>query len=246
MGISKQRTAYRAPLEPGKEWITLLQLQVFFSSRWYYSHRSTQTTDLSGLTLEGSASDAQIYNESELKEKLEKVTLGLPDPDVLPTDNEPTPYYFIADDAFGMREQLLKPYPIRGLTRDERIFNYRLSRARRAVGNAFGILANRFGIMHTTMFHHPAHVRVIIQACLMLHNLMRTRFQDIQEGLVDREMADHRLVPGEWRHGRNMLDVHAPRGHNVANLAGKRLRHIVKHLCNSPAGSVAWQERMVT
>ena len=43
-----------------------------------------------------------------------------------------------------------------------------------------------------------------------------------------------------------MFDVQAPRGHNVANLAGKRLRYLVKHLCNSPAGSVAWQERMVT
>ena len=107
-----------------------------FFSRWYYSHWWTQTTNLSGLTLEaikGSASDAQIYNESELKEKLEKVTLGFPDPDVLPNDNEPTPYYFIGDDAFGLREHLLKPYSLRGLTRDELIFNYRLSRARRVV-----------------------------------------------------------------------------------------------------------------
>ena len=76
----------------------------------------------------------------------------------------------------------------------------------------------------------------------MMHTLMRTRFQDMQEGLVDREMADHRLVHSEWRHGGNMLDVQAPRGHNVANLAGKRLRHRVKHWCNSPT----WQERMVT
>ena len=39
-----------------------------------------------------------------------------------------------------------------------------------------------------------------------------------------------------------MLEVQAPRGHNVANLAGKRLRHLVKHWCNSPT----WQKRMVT
>ena len=76
----------------------------------------------------------------------------------------------------------------------------------------------------------------------MLHNLMRTRFQDMQDGLVHREMAGHRLVPGEWRHGRNMLDEQAPRGYNVDNLAGKRLRHLVKHWCNYPA----WQERIVT
>ena len=206
------------------------------------AHSKLIWADIGG---KGSAADAQIYNESELKENLEKVTLGLQDPDVLPNDNEPTPYYFIGDDAFGLREHILKPYSLRGLTRDERIFNYRLSRARRVVENGFGILANRFGIMHTTMFHHPAHVRVIIQAGLMLHNLMRTRFQDMQECLVDREMADHRLIPGEWRHGRNMIDIQAPRGHNGANMAGKRLRHLVKHWCNSPAGSGAWQERMV-
>ena len=43
-----------------------------------------------------------------------------------------------------------------------------------------------------------------------------------------------------------MIDVQAPRGYNVANLAGKRLRHLVKHVCNSLVGSVAWQERTVT
>ena len=76
----------------------------------------------------------------------------------------------------------------------------------------------------------------------MLHNLMRTRFQDMQDGLVDREMAGHRLVHGDLRHGRNMLDEQSPMGHNVDNLEGKRLRHLVKHWCNYPA----WQEWIVT
>lgn len=72
----------------------------------------------------GSASDAQIYNQSELKEVLEAGTLGLPHPDPLSDDNEPVPYYFIGDDAFGLKGHLLKPYALRGLTHDERIFNY--------------------------------------------------------------------------------------------------------------------------
>ena len=84
-----------------------------------------QTTDSFGLT---------IYNESELKEALETGTLGLPDPDPLRNDNELAPYYFIGEDAFGLREHLLKPYALRGLTHDERIFNYRSSRARSISG----------------------------------------------------------------------------------------------------------------
>lgn len=92
----------------------------------------------------GSASDAQIYNDSELRECAEDGTLGFPDPEHIPNDYQDVPYYFIGDDAFALRPTMMKPYSHRGLTNDERVFNYRLSRARRVVENSFGILANRF------------------------------------------------------------------------------------------------------
>ena len=78
----------------------------------------------------GSASGAQIYNESELKEAIEDGSIGFPDPDPLPNDTENVPYFFLSDDAFGLRPAMMKPYSHRGLSRQERIFNYRLSRAR--------------------------------------------------------------------------------------------------------------------
>ncbi|XP_050724603.1 uncharacterized protein LOC127002564 [Eriocheir sinensis] len=66
------------------------------------------------------------------------------------TDGKKCDYFFVGDDAFALRHYMMKPYPLRSLTVDERIYNYRLSRARRTIENAFGIMANRFRV-----FTHP-------------------------------------------------------------------------------------------
>lgn len=138
-----------------------------------------------------------------------------------------------------------KPYSHRALSQEERIFNYRLSRARRVVENAFGILANRFQVLMSTMQHHPATVRLIATCCLVLHNLMRTRYPRMHHRLLDHENIDRNLVPGEWRGGRQMRDCQCVQGPNRDNREGKKLRNLLKHWVNSEAGSVPWQDTMV-
>jgi hypothetical protein len=39
------------------------------------------------------------------------------------------PYVFIGDEAFSLRNNFLKPYNVKQLTRERNIFNYRLSPA---------------------------------------------------------------------------------------------------------------------
>ena len=56
----------------------------------------------------GAASDVQIHN-SELKELAEGGALGLLFPDPLPNDFRDVPYFFVGDDAFTLRETLVKP-----------------------------------------------------------------------------------------------------------------------------------------
>ncbi|XP_059894370.1 uncharacterized protein LOC132447556 [Gadus macrocephalus] len=49
-----------------------------------------------------------------------------------------------SDEAFPLRTDLMRPFPGRILPRERRVFNYRLSRARLVVENAFGILSSQW------------------------------------------------------------------------------------------------------
>ncbi|CAI6352960.1 unnamed protein product [Macrosiphum euphorbiae] len=84
----------------------------------------------------------------------------------------------------------LRPYPGRGLTNTRRIFNYRLSRARRTVECAFGVLSNKWRVLHTPLLVEPDFADDIIKACCILHNFVRKRdgynFEDMDTSyLVD-------------------------------------------------------------
>ncbi|WAQ95270.1 hypothetical protein MAR_027960 [Mya arenaria] len=115
----------------------------------------------------------------------------------------------VGDDAFPLRQYMLKPYPHRHLARDERFFNYRCSRARRVVENAFGILANRFRRLLTTLEMRPSTVTKTVMACMTLHNLMRTRHPNIQNADLDREDEQGQFIPGAWRDQAVLEDVQA-------------------------------------
>lgn len=51
----------------------------------------------------GSASDVQLFNYSELRTLIEENNLSMPSPDPLPNDDKFTPYFMIGDDAFPLR-----------------------------------------------------------------------------------------------------------------------------------------------
>jgi len=152
----------------------------------------------------GAGSDGGVFAETSLREGLEDDSIGLPPPEPLPGDEQgtPVPYFMVGDDAFPLRSWLMKPLPLRNMTKEQRIFNYRLSRARRVVENAFGVLANRFRCLLTTMPQKPKIVEAIVLACCCLHNLMRIRYPAAQNVMMDQEdRVTHAFVPGNWREG---------------------------------------------
>lgn len=96
------------------------------------------------VSVSGSLPDSSIFRNSKLGIALEKKSLNLPLPKELPGTNDKIPYFFVGDEAFPLRPDLMRPYSKKGIkSNTERIYNYRLSRARRIIENSFGILSSR-------------------------------------------------------------------------------------------------------
>ena len=183
----------------------------------------------------GSCSDAQIFNASQLKEMIEDETLGLPQACPIIQGQRDVSYFILADDAFTLKKWLLKPYSRRGLTRQERIANYRISRARRVVENAFGILAARFRVLLTNIELPPETVRDVVMTCVVLHNILRSQYQNHgAQQTGDDEDPDFgvgQLVGG----GGN------PGAERNPSREAKRQRDYMKEYFNN-AGAVPWQD----
>ncbi|XP_031345851.1 protein ANTAGONIST OF LIKE HETEROCHROMATIN PROTEIN 1-like isoform X1 [Photinus pyralis] len=153
----------------------------------------------------GSQSDGGVLNQSQFGQKLSTNSLNLPSPKLLPVSSNglQIPHFFVGDEAFPLRSNLMRPYS-KGrngtMPEDEKIFNYRLSRARRIIENVFGILVARFRIFHRTINAFPETVDNIVKACVCLHNYIRMENNEcyFQNEDIDREV-DGKLISGRWR-----------------------------------------------
>ena len=191
---------------------------------------------------QGHMSDAQIFLASSLRADLEDGNIKRPPPSPLtdhPDDTTLVPYFIVSDDAFALRDYCIKPYSRKTMEVRELIFNYRLSRARRVVENAFGLLAQRFRIFQRSCELQPSQVRLQIKCCLVLHNLLMHQ-APLPADAVDREQADGQVIPGLWRQEVMWEDQPQPQA-GRHNTPGKRVREILADYFGTPAGLVPWQ-----
>lgn len=139
----------------------------------------------------GRNSDGGIFSHSSLGRALKSNTLNIPDDEPLKEAPElgPVPYVIIGDEAFPLMTNLMRPFPrsSQPLSEDKHIFNYRLSRARRIVENAFGILACRWRLYHTKMMVSPTVVNKIVKATCVLHNYLQITSTTTQIASVSSE-----------------------------------------------------------
>ena len=83
------------------------------------------------------------------------------------------PLLILGDPAYPLKPWMMKPYPDTGhLTVAERHFNYRQSRARMVVENAFGRLKGRWRCLLKRMdYYDIKHSTNAIASCVVLHNI---------------------------------------------------------------------------
>lgn len=148
---------------------------------------------------QGSANDAAVYNASSFAKALADLCnpMNVPAPTHIPDIRIQTPMMLVGDEAYPLRPYLMKPFSSRGLSASERVFNYRLSRARRVVENAFGILANRFRIFHCAMQMSPSSAEDVILAACTLHNYLRNKaIHDLDDD--EKDSHDSAATPILW------------------------------------------------
>ena len=81
----------------------------------------------------GRISDRRVLRDSWLQAALDNNSLGTPPVTCRPERYPPVPYVIVADEAFPLKENLLKPYSTKSLDDASRFFNYRPSRLAESV-----------------------------------------------------------------------------------------------------------------
>lgn len=137
-------------------------------------------------------------------------------------------HVIVGDEAFPLKRNLMRPYPGSQTEQDveKRIFNYRLSRARRIVECTFGILVQTFRIYLRKLKAKPSNINAIITTTCILHN-------PIHPNIV--ASPDTVVMPLS-----NTVRPMRGRGGNATREAFG-VRETLKDYFSSPAGSVPWQ-----
>ena len=155
-----------------------------------------QITNLHTLTLGLTENTATrlFFQETSLFKLLIRNKLHIPPSGPLfSSDTENFPFVFVGDEVFSLSENLTRPsaghnlmlpyaghnlmlpYAGHNLSEKQRIISCRLCRARRYVECAFGILSNKWGILHTALNVSKEISKGIVKACVPLHNLVRNK-----------------------------------------------------------------------
>lgn len=162
--------------------------------------------------------------------------LKLPLPCKSKCSTHPLPFVFIGGDAFAMRNNILKPFQYGEPIKERKMYKYRLSRARRTVESAFGILASKFRIFHTAINMSVTNIESVVKACCVLHNFIR-RSQGI-------DTLDHNIPDNN--HTQDMEAAFTPldREHGqVSNQANQVRDMFVQYF--SGEGTATWQDDMI-
>lgn len=232
------------------------------SGSYFYNYKGTHSIVLLALVdsnymfrfvdigCNGRVSDGGVFSETPLAVGLREKTLSLPIPEPLAGRSKAVPYVIVADDAFPLQNNIMKPYPYKNGDIISRVFNYRLSRARRTVESAFGILATRFRVLLKPIHVNPDKAQLIVQASVVLHNFLMKQSARVYSppGTVDKYDQFGNLTRGFWRDEYNPIGTLNQLSLQGSNRNSSSAREIQKEFAEyfvSIHGEVPWQYQNV-
>jgi len=180
----------------------------------------------------GRFSDSAVFRASNLGKLLDTDKLHIPKPTPMPNDAFDFPFYMVGDEAFPLKINLMRPYPKRVLDNEKRIFNYRMSRGRKSVECAFGMLASKFEIFQKPiMCHEDTAIKVIKAACI-LHNFIK---------MVEGHFSVPQISKNQENQCINREMSHSTNNH-CSNKSAHELRDYLKKYFLKPENALPWQE----
>ena len=142
---------------------------------------------------------------------------------------------------------MIKPFRQADLISQERkIYNYRVSRARRIVENAFGIMASRFRIFHTQINIGPEKIDSVVMASCVLHNFLTKSVPNSYSppDCFDQENTqDGTIVSKFHTSNSNMESLNQRNPGNTPNDAKKVRQDFINYFVDE--GQVPWQNNLI-
>ncbi|XP_055910749.1 uncharacterized protein LOC129945114 [Eupeodes corollae] len=151
----------------------------YFNYLHYFSIvlQAVADADKKFLTIEvggrGKQSDGGTFSGSTLFKLLEADKFNVPPPQALPESNIVFPNFLIGDEAYPLKNYLLRPYPRRNLNAQTENFNKKLSIARKCIECAFGILSKKWRFLQKNIETKPSTAVRLIKCACILHNFVR-------------------------------------------------------------------------
>ncbi|KAH7693745.1 nuclease HARBI1-like protein [Aphelenchoides avenae] len=190
----------------------------------------------------GSDSDGRVFDRCAFRSGLDEGTLGIPGAAELPGTDMAMNYFCVADAAFPLTTHIMKPLPGNNLTEAQRIYNYRISRARRVIENVFGIMACKWRVLLKPIETSAVTADAITKAICPLHNFVIDE-DKIHTPTAQADTGLENEDNGRWRREIDPLssaNVRARGGR--ATLDAQNMRQDLVAFFNGP-GAVRWQNQ---
>ena len=187
----------------------------------------------------GRRSDGGVFRSSDMGIKFFNQQMNLPAPTKINNNGPLLPYYLVGDEGFPLTKFLMRPYPRRhNLSTTQKVFNYRLSRARRNIECSFEIFVQRFRIFRKPIIAKTETVKKIVKTAFCLHNFILNNEEKPQ--------------PNDDNFVTNMFNLSQTRGFRrlapdndlfdlSVDSAVKTREELAKYLMYFGEGSVKWQ-----